>query len=36
VLRISDRLMYTAKNSGKNNIQYEVFGTREGPAVTKA
>jgi len=36
VLRISDRLMYTAKNSGKNSIQYEVFGTREGPAMTEA
>jgi diguanylate cyclase (GGDEF)-like protein len=31
VLRISDRLMYTAKNNGKNSIQYEVFGTREWP-----
>ncbi len=36
MLRISDRLMYTAKNNGKNNIKYEVFGTREWPAVTKA
>jgi len=35
-LRISDQLMYTAKNSGKNGIQYEVFGTKEWPAVTKA
>jgi diguanylate cyclase (GGDEF)-like protein len=33
-LRISDQLMYTAKNNGKNSIQYEVFGTRECPAVT--
>ncbi len=33
-LRISDQLMYSAKNSGKNSIQYEVFGTRECPAVT--
>jgi len=36
VLRISDRLMYTAKENGKNSIQYEVFGTREWPAETKA
>ena len=36
VLRISDRLMYTAKNSGKNSIQYEVFGTREWPVMTNA
>jgi diguanylate cyclase (GGDEF)-like protein len=35
VLRISDRLMYTAKENGKNSIQYEVFGTREWPTVTK-
>jgi len=28
MLRISDRLMYNAKNNGKNSIQYEVFGTR--------
>ncbi len=35
VLRISDRLMYTAKENGKNSIQYEVFGTREWPVVTK-
>ena len=35
VLRISDRLMYTAKNNGKNSIEYEVFGTREWLAVTK-
>ena len=25
-LRISDQLMYTAKNNGKNTIQYHVFG----------
>jgi diguanylate cyclase (GGDEF)-like protein len=36
VLRISDRLMYTAKENGKNSIQYEVFGTREWLEVTKA
>jgi len=35
-LRISDQLMYTAKNNGKDNIQYEVFGTREWPAMTAA
>jgi diguanylate cyclase (GGDEF)-like protein len=35
-LRISDQLMYTAKNSGKNGIQYEVLGTRQWPTVTKA
>jgi diguanylate cyclase (GGDEF)-like protein len=35
VLGISDRLMYTAKNNGKDSIKYEVFGTREWPAVTK-
>ena len=35
-LRISDQLMYSAKNSGKNSIQYEVFGTRECSAVTAA
>jgi diguanylate cyclase (GGDEF)-like protein len=35
-LRISDQLMYTAKNNGKNSIQHEVFGTREWPAVTRA
>jgi diguanylate cyclase (GGDEF)-like protein len=33
-LRISDQLMYSAKNNGKNSIQYEVFGTREYPAGT--
>ena len=35
-LRISDQLMYSAKNNGKNNIQYEVFGTRGWPAVPAA
>jgi len=35
-LRISDQLMYDAKNNGKNSIQYEVFGTREWPAMTAA
>ena len=35
-LRISDQLMYTAKNNGKNSIQYQVFGTSEWPAVTEA
>jgi len=28
--------MYTAKNNGKNSIQYQVFGTTEWPAVTEA
>ncbi len=35
-LQISDRLMYTVKNRSKDNIQYEVFGAREWPAVTAA
>jgi diguanylate cyclase (GGDEF)-like protein len=35
-LRISDQLMYTAKNNGKNSIQYETFGARGWPEVTKA
>jgi diguanylate cyclase (GGDEF)-like protein len=35
-LRISDQLMYGAKNNGKNSIRYEVFGVREWPAVTEA
>jgi len=35
-LRISDQLMYAAKNNGKNGIQYEVFGAREWPAMTAA
>jgi len=32
-LRISDQLMYTAKNNGKNSIRYEVFGKKEWPAM---
>jgi len=36
VLRISDRLMYTAKKNGKNRIEYEVFGTREWPTREEA
>jgi diguanylate cyclase (GGDEF)-like protein len=36
VLRISDQLLYNAKNKGKNNIEYEVFGARGWPVVTKA
>jgi diguanylate cyclase (GGDEF)-like protein len=36
VLRISDRLMYTAKDNGKNSIRYEVLEMGEGPLVTKA
>jgi diguanylate cyclase (GGDEF)-like protein len=35
-LRISDQLMYAAKNNGKDSIRYDVFGTREWPAVTAA
>ena len=35
-LRISDQLMYTAKNNGKDSIRYDVFGMREWPAVTAA
>jgi diguanylate cyclase (GGDEF)-like protein len=35
-LRISDQLMYSAKNNGKNSIQYEVFGKREWPVMTGA
>ncbi len=35
-LRISDQLMYSAKNNGKNSIQYEVFGKREWPVMTVA
>jgi diguanylate cyclase (GGDEF)-like protein len=35
-LRISDQLMYSAKNNGKNNIQYEVLGTRGWPGVPAA
>jgi diguanylate cyclase (GGDEF)-like protein len=35
-LRISDQLMYSVKNNGKNSIRYEVFGVREWPAVTEA
>jgi diguanylate cyclase (GGDEF)-like protein len=34
MLRISDQLLYNAKNNGKNSIKYEVFGTRDWPAVT--
>ncbi len=35
-LQISDQLMYNAKNTGKNSIQYEVFGMSERPTVTEA
>ncbi len=35
-LRISDQLMYDAKNNGKNNIRYDVLGTREWPRMTEA
>ncbi len=34
-LRISDQLMYSAKNNGKNSIQYEVFAAKEWPAKEK-
>jgi len=35
LLRISDQLLYNAKNNGKNSVKYEVFGTREWLAMTK-
>lgn len=35
-LRKADRLMYAAKNSGKDDIRYEIFGTKEPPAVAAA
>ena len=35
VLRISDRLMYTAKDDGKNGIRYEVLGTGGSPTATE-
>ncbi len=35
-LRKKDRLMYAAKNSGKNSIRYEILGTREPPAMPAA
>ncbi len=35
-LRKADRMMYAAKNSGKNSIRYEIFGTREVPSVPPA
>ncbi len=35
-LRKADRMMYAAKNNGKDGIRYEVYGTREWPAVTAA
>jgi diguanylate cyclase (GGDEF)-like protein len=35
-LRISDQLMYSAKNNGKNSIQYEVFGTTGWPVMSAA
>jgi diguanylate cyclase (GGDEF)-like protein len=35
-LRISDQLMYSAKNNGKDSIRYEVFGKREWPVMTVA
>ncbi len=36
ILKISDNLMYTAKNNGKNTIKHEVSGIKEWPAVTVA
>ena len=36
ILKISDNLMYTAKNNGKNMIKHEVSGIKEWPAVTVA
>jgi diguanylate cyclase (GGDEF)-like protein len=36
ILKISDNVMYTAKNNGKNMIKHEVSGTKEWPAVTVA
>jgi diguanylate cyclase (GGDEF)-like protein len=36
VLRLSDRLMYIAKDNGKNSIQYEVLAARERPPVPAA
>lgn len=35
-LRISDQLMYSAKNNGKNGIRYEVFGARQWPTMPAA
>lgn len=36
ILKRSDNLMYSAKNSGKNRIKYEVSGIKEWPSVTAA
>lgn len=36
ILKISDNLMYFAKNNGKNTIKYEVSGITEWPSVTVA
>jgi diguanylate cyclase (GGDEF)-like protein len=35
-LRISDQLMYAAKNNGKDSIRYELFEKKEQPAMTVA
>jgi diguanylate cyclase (GGDEF)-like protein len=35
-LKEADRIMYNAKNNGKNSIRYEVFGAREWPAMPAA
>jgi diguanylate cyclase (GGDEF)-like protein len=36
ILKISDNLMYFAKNNGKNTIKYEVSGITEWPPITVA
>lgn len=36
ILRISDNLMYNAKNNGKNTVKYEVTGIKDWPSVTVA
>jgi diguanylate cyclase (GGDEF)-like protein len=36
ILKISDNLMYAAKNNGKNMIKYEVSGIKEWSSVTVA
>ncbi len=35
-LRKADRLMYAAKNNGKNSIRYEIYGVKEWPAMPAA
>ncbi|MCJ7782316.1 MAG: diguanylate cyclase [Desulfobacterales bacterium] len=36
ILKVSDNLMYGAKNNGKNTIKYEVAGIKEWPPITVA